>query len=203
MLSRPRLTEWLTILAILVILFSLGMTEYYEWRARRQYHDRITAFDGDMIAPMALRPDRVAADLVLLGRWVKKGHRSSSTLLFQKSPKEDESRYAVEFSTDACTTKHRLDRTAEYFNGQVRLDEPVAEVLGPVYQTLYSVRVGERAVLIPGTRSGLTDGILKAIRSAEVSGDWGPLKGVGYFRDGGEDTPSTSTSSTPTTTSIA
>ena len=185
MLKRPTCVEWFVVLVILVILFSLARDKYDRWQTRRRYENRIVAFDQKMVAPLVLPAERIIVDERLSGRWVTLGHRNSSTLIFKRAEDGCDFQYRVEFTTHTCTGSHNAECTAEYRDGKVFLERPLAEALGPVFQQLYCVRVGSRRVLIPGTISEDTTELLAAIHNAESRNEWRDLQALSYlFKDG-------------------
>lgn len=189
MLRKPKLAEWFVILGIVALLSSLGWNEYMNCREYRRYEDRIDAFDPKSTPPLVLPAERIAERETLSGRWVTRGQRHGSTLVFKRMEDANDRQYGVQFATHTCTANHKEERTAEYRDGRVSLDRPLAEALGPVYQQLYCVRVGTKRVLIPQARSEDMARLLAAIHNAEDHNEWHDLQALAYLYEDGERVP--------------
>ncbi|HBO45087.1 MAG TPA: hypothetical protein DD670_14390 [Planctomycetaceae bacterium] len=190
MWSRLRWTDWCAVAAILLILNLLLFQKYADWKSHRQYELRIAAFDQDEFAPWILPAERLVADETLTGRWKRVRRKyDGSTLVFERSSEANGEKYRVEFATHTCTAQHKATRTAEYSGGQVSLDRPVADAIGPVYQRLHCVRVADTKVLIPEIASQDVAALLTAIEEAESRGEWDSLRSLiyVYFRDEGRE----------------
>ncbi len=183
MLRKLRCSEWFVILGIVAILSYLAWNQYVKWRERRWYEDRIDAFDRESVPPLVLPAERIVAHGTLSGRWVTAGHRYGSTLIFKRVEEASDSHYRVEFATHTCITGHIAQRTAEYRDGRVTLDRPVAEALGAVYQQLRCVRVGTKRVLVSEARSEDMARLLAAIDNAEAHNQWDDLKALAYVHE--------------------
>lgn len=175
------------VLATVAILSLLAWDQYGRWQARRRHEIRINAFDESKVPPVVLPANRIVKNEPLAGRWVRTVGRGFNSVLVFEAPVEGTARpYRVEFSTHTSTSSHRNRRTAEYSDGQVTLDRPVAETSGPVYRRLHCARVGNKRILIPETRSDKTAELRAAIRGAEKDGEWRDLEALTYIRQDGE-----------------
>ncbi|MBN2475304.1 MAG: hypothetical protein JXB62_11885 [Pirellulales bacterium] len=85
----------------------------------------------------------MVAEESLAGEWATAARRRGSTLTFTQPAKQKDRRCRVAFKTHWCMGGQKEQRTAESRDGMVLLDRPVAEILGPVYQRLCCVRVGD------------------------------------------------------------
>jgi len=186
MCSKFNCATWFILSVLFVILLSFGWRKYDDWRERRRYEDRIDAFDQETVSPLVLPADKVVIGELLSGRWVTTGRRYGSTLVFEQMKEGNGERYGVEFTTHTCTERLSRVRTAEYRDGKVLLDKPVAEALGPVYQRLYCVRVGGKRALIPEVRSEDTKVLLTALHDAENRNEWRGLQALAYLYENGQ-----------------
>lgn len=178
--------EWFILSVVFVTVLSFGWRKYDEWRERRRYEDRIDAFHQETVSPLILPADKIVIGEPLSGRWVTAGHRCGSTLVFEQMKEGNGQRYGVEFTTHTCTERLNREHTAEYRDGKVLLDKPVAEALGPVYQRLYCVRVGGKRALIPEARSEDAKGLLAALHDAENRNEWSGLQALAYLYEDGQ-----------------
>ncbi|MEA2553587.1 MAG: hypothetical protein QOJ65_1763 [Fimbriimonadaceae bacterium] len=113
-----------------------------------QFHERVI----DTWKPHVVhRPQAKFMDehLNLVGRW---GRRGSSLKI-----RRVRAGYAVEFSTAGCLATWRLHRTATFSGGTVVLNRPVEPYSGGIFQSLYTIRIGEIGYLVPATNEHESD----------------------------------------------
>ncbi|NLE39737.1 MAG: hypothetical protein GX621_17095 [Pirellulaceae bacterium] len=186
-MKRLRCADVFAVVAIVAILSVLAWGEYGEWQARRRHELRVEAFDESKVSPVVLPADRIVENESLAGRWVKTVGRGCRSELVFEAPAEGADRsYRVEFATRTCTSHQRDQRTAEYSDGQVTLDRPVADSIGPVYRRLHSARVGSKRILVPETQSDTAADLDAAIEKAEKHGEWRNLEALAYVRQDGD-----------------
>lgn len=78
-----------------------------------------------------------APQMSVVGSWVMPSHFDWSALRIE----EQGEKLAVHFSTGGCLNEWKLERTAEYQEGVLRLNFPVVEYCPLTYDTLYPIQI--------------------------------------------------------------
>lgn len=148
----------LTLVELLVIIFIIGVLIVLLSPLTRThaptYTDKDFNFDDwDSTAEALLVPpdSLVAVDMPLAGEWSDNNRQRTTLTLWPVS----KGQYVATFvSQGSCghSGSVELERRAEYSNGLLLLDRPVRELRGETYQRLYTVRRGDRLMLVPSIR---------------------------------------------------
>lgn len=136
----------LVLIAIILILLALVLDPGSSAATRRQIEDRIAKWqptDGDDEEP---KPGRIVPEMDIVGNWEIRLRRTGSGIGIQKG---ESGRYRINFMTAGCLGSYKAERSAEFRDGILILDKPVAEYLSGVYQKLYAVRHQGTDYLLP------------------------------------------------------
>lgn len=158
-LSLADLVIAVSLVGLLAAAFLPDTATSMRWKLERRARDwKPSTFSG--LADESL----LALDIDLAGEWINEHRLTRSSFMFTKrSPQQ----YDAEFATSGCLGGCRFHRMAYMKNGVVTLNEAVTEYMPRTYDTLYPIRIGERAYLVPADGVREFEGKL-----ASGSGDW-------------------------------
>lgn len=181
---QSRLLEWVCVSVIFVIVASWVWGACERSRERSWFQRRIDSLAETTTLPAPLPGNRSILAGNLAGRWVMRRRRHTSRLTFNRLEDCDNTHYQVEFATYCSARRYDATRTAEFCDGIVHLDKPVAGSDGMAYRELQCVSIGKQMALIPVSESVDTALLIESIRMAEDDGEWSPLRSLIYLRDG-------------------
>lgn len=142
---KPTMVETITLIAITAILAAVIFIPDAAKTTRRQLERRAGEWNRTT-APVLSESSLIAADMSLIGKWVNRHRLNHSAFTFANRM---DGRFDVGFSTGGCLGGCEMSRVGTMVDGAVVLDGAVAEYSGPVYDTIYAIRVNNRECLLP------------------------------------------------------
>lgn len=143
-LRRPTLFEWLTILAVTLVLGGLLLPDSAS-TTHGSLEKRARDFKPTVIAKLS-DESILATDANLAGTWASRRHFDRSSFTF--SPRSD-GQLDVDFRTSGCFGGCELARTASVDAGMIQLNAAVAEYFPKTYDRLYVIQIDGREYLLP------------------------------------------------------
>jgi hypothetical protein len=141
------LVESLTLIAIVAFLAALILVPGSATASRLRLERRARDWKP---GPISVLSDStlIAADEAITGEWIKRGRLFHASFSFAE---RDDGKYDVNFSTGGCLGGCKFSRTAAVDNGLITLNAAVAEYMPNTYLSLYIIRIGGSAYLLPTT----------------------------------------------------
>lgn len=87
-------------------------------------------------------------DVLVDGKWLPGDDFFDTTFSMSRAAGNS---FTVEFYTSGCLSRWRLQRSATFADGVLRLDRPVVMYCGPTFEKLYAVRSDGSDYFIPAT----------------------------------------------------
>jgi hypothetical protein len=143
-LRRLTIAEWLTILAVVVVLGGLLFPDSAtttRWNLEKRARNFKPTFIDKLTSESMVVPDAR-----VVGSWTCRHRLNRSTFTFSK---RNDGQLDVEFVTSGCLGGCNLSRIASMDGGVIQLNLAVAEYVPRTYDRLYVIRLDGTEYLLP------------------------------------------------------
>ena len=99
---------------------------------------------ADQLPPQSICDSSIDVE----GNWLAQSPFDATSMNIRRL---DGDGYSIEFSTHGCLSRWKLQRTATYSDGVLKLNRPVRDYPASIYDHLYAVRVNDEECLLPSS----------------------------------------------------